>query len=179
MSDIRKRTGKKGPTYQVRYADSKSATGYSYETFDTVKEARAFTENLGARKPNEKTTSLTVPQAVKLWLDICEKIGRDGRESVERETLKEYARRGDVMRQYAWPKQLHELKPADIVQFRNWLLTNKSRDLARRTLSSFHSVLIEMKHQGCRRRSKSDPPCRSNIDPGMGADRITASCGQV
>ena len=29
----------------------------------------------------------------------------------------------------------------------------------------------------CPRRSKSDPPCRSNIDPGMGADRVTGSCG--
>lgn len=33
-------------------------------------------------------------------------------------------------------------------RFRNWLLENKTRDLARRTLSSFHSVLIEMQHQG-------------------------------
>jgi hypothetical protein len=31
----------------------------------------------------------------------------------------------------------------------------------------------------CRRRSKSDPPCRFNIDPGMDAGRVTAGCGQV
>jgi len=35
----------------------------------------------------------------------------------------------------------------------------------------------EFKLQGCRRRSKSDPPRRSNIDPGMDADRVTAGCG--
>ena len=29
----------------------------------------------------------------------------------------------------------------------------------------------------CPRRSKSDPPCRSNIDPGMVTSRVTASCG--
>ena len=29
----------------------------------------------------------------------------------------------------------------------------------------------------CPRRSKSDPPCRSNIDPGMVTGRVTASCG--
>ena len=29
----------------------------------------------------------------------------------------------------------------------------------------------------CPRRSKSDPPCRSNIDPGMDAGRVTANCG--
>ena len=31
----------------------------------------------------------------------------------------------------------------------------------------------------CRRRSKSDPPRRSNIDPGMDADRVMVGCGQV
>ena len=31
----------------------------------------------------------------------------------------------------------------------------------------------------CRRRSKSDPPCRSNIDPGMDADSLMVGCGQV
>ena len=34
-------------------------------------------------------------------------------------------------------------------------------------------------HQFCRRRSKSDPPRRSNIDPGMDADRVMVGCGQV
>ena len=29
-----------------------------------------------------------------------------------------------------------------------------------------------LKAVDCRRRSKSDPPCRSNIDPGMEADRV-------
>jgi Arm DNA-binding domain len=31
----------------------------------------------------------------------------------------------------------------------------------------------------CRRRSKSDPPRRSNIDPGMDADFVMVGCGQV
>ena len=31
----------------------------------------------------------------------------------------------------------------------------------------------------CRRRSKFDPPCRSNIDPGMEADGVMVGCGQV
>jgi integrase len=89
-----------------------------------------------------------VEDAVDLWLDVCERIGRDGRETVEPETLKEYRRRAGVMKEYEWRNPVHELQPSHIVQFRNWLLENKTRDLARRTLSSFHSVLIEMKHQG-------------------------------
>jgi integrase len=60
------------------------------------------------------------------------------------------------MKEYAWSKDIQELEPPDIVHFRDWLLCHKSRDLARRTLSSFHSVLIEMKRQGY----LSDDPAR-------------------
>ncbi|MCP5299066.1 MAG: site-specific integrase [Chromatiaceae bacterium] len=148
MADIRKRVGKKGTTYQVRYATTATKSGYAFKTFETLKAARAFTENLGALPQRVSSEIQSVPQAVQLWLDICEKIGRDGREKVEPETLKEYRHRGRIMQEYQWPKSLHELEPSDIVHFRNWLLENKSRDQARRTLSSFHSVLIEMKHQG-------------------------------
>lgn len=148
MADIRKRVGKKGTTYQVRYPSTATKSGYAFKSFDTLKEARAFTENLGSLPQNTASNIRTIPQAIDEWLDICEKIGRDGRERVENETHKEYRRRANVMKQYVWEKELYELLPPDIVQFRNWLLKNKTRDLARRTLSSFHSVLIEMKLHG-------------------------------
>jgi integrase len=148
MADIRKRVGKKGTTYQVRYPSKAAKSGYAFATFSKMKEARAFTQNLGSLSDRVSSEITTVPQAVQLWLDICEKIGRDGREKVEPETLKEYRHRGRIMEEYSWPKELFELEPADVVHFRNWLLENKTRDQARRTLSSFHSVLIEMKHQG-------------------------------
>lgn len=148
MSDIRKRTGKKGTTYQVRYPTSATKAGYAYKTFNTMKEARAFTETLGIITHVERDRHLSVREAIQRWLDVCEKVGRDGRETVEPETFKEYRRRARVMQSYAWEQPIHELVPADVVRFRNWLLETKSRDLARRTMSSFHSVLIEMKHQG-------------------------------
>lgn len=147
MSDIRKRVGSKGTTYQVRYPNAKCKSGYAYATFRTLKEARDFLESGGARK-NGAGKSKSVAEAVQLWLDICEKIGRDGRESIEPQTLLEYRRRARAMTDYAWGKTIGELEPADIVQFRTWLLQNHSRDMARRTLSSFHSVLIEMRTQG-------------------------------
>lgn len=148
MSDIRKRAGKKGTTYQVRYPRKSTKSGYAYMSFDTLKEARAFNQTLGSLPETISSEIKDVTQAVDKWLDICEKIGRDGREKVEPETLKEYRHRGRIMQEYEWPKRLQELQTADIVHFRNWLLENKSRDQARRTLSSFHSVLIEMNHQG-------------------------------
>jgi integrase len=52
------------------------------------------------------------------------------------------------MRAYAWETPLHELESADLVAFRSWLLTERTRDQAKRTLSCFHSMLIEMVTQG-------------------------------
>ncbi|MEW8046218.1 MAG: site-specific integrase [Candidatus Thiodiazotropha sp.] len=163
MADIRKRVGKKGTTYQVRYPSKATKSGYAFKSFDTRKAAREFTQNLGSLPERVSSEITTVPQAVSLWLDICEKIGRDGREKVEPETLKEYRHRGRIMEEYAWPKELQALEPADVVHFRNWLLENKTRDQARRTLSSFHSVLIEMKHQG---HVQHDPAAGISIKTG-------------
>lgn len=83
MADIRKRTGSNGTNYQVRYPSKSTKTGYAYATFDTLKEARAFTENLGSLKHIAGGRKVTVPEAVQIWLDTCKKIGRDGREKVE------------------------------------------------------------------------------------------------
>lgn len=128
-----------------------------------MKAACAFTETLGTLIHVEREQQLHVTEAVQKWLRVCEKIGRDGREKVEPETLKEYRRRARVIEAYSWDKQLHELEPADVVRFRNWLLENRSRDLARRTLSSFHSILIEMKHQG---HLKTDPAAGITVKSG-------------
>ena len=49
MSDIRKRVGRKGVTYQVRYPSNATKSGYAYATFDTRKEALAFVESGKAR----------------------------------------------------------------------------------------------------------------------------------
>jgi integrase len=45
MADIRKRVGKKGITYQVRYPSKAAKSGYAFATFSTLKEARAFRED--------------------------------------------------------------------------------------------------------------------------------------
>lgn len=148
MADIRKRKGSKGITYQVRHPSPTSKSGYTYTSFNTLKEARSFRENVGSLKHAPEDGSLPVSEAVDLWLRICEKLGRDGREKVEIETYKEYRRRANVIKEYSWTRPVHELEPPDVVLFRNWLLENKTRDLARRTLSSFHSVMIEMRQQG-------------------------------
>ena len=64
------------------------------------------------------------------------------------------------MRAYTWQAQLHELESADLVAFRSWLLNEYTRDQAKRTLSCFHSMLIEMVTQGV---LATDPATRVTI----------------
>ena len=80
MSDIRKRKGKKGTTYQVRYPSKGSPNGYAYKAFDTLKEARAFLESGNARQSARASASdiRTVAQATDLWLKACEREGING-----------------------------------------------------------------------------------------------------
>jgi len=148
MADIRKRQGKKGVTYQVRYQDETAEKGYSFATFKTMKEARAFAENSTEWKEHSSNDSMMVEEAVNLWLDICEKEGTDGQEPVTYYTLKTYRYRAERIKAYNWPCAMAKLKTPDIVRFRSWLLKNYSQDQARKTLSSFHTVLKEMALRG-------------------------------
>jgi integrase len=145
MSDIRKRTGAKGTTYQVRYPSKAAKSGYAYKTFDTRKEALAFREDACARLVNVGSGEIrTVAQGIQKWLDICEKEGRNGREPVTRYTLDNYEYRADIVKKYGWNKELHELTKPDIIEFRSWLLESYSRDVAHKVLTSFHSMIMEM-----------------------------------
>jgi integrase len=151
MSDIRKRVGKKGTTYQVRYPSKSTKAGYAYATFATRKEALAFVESGKAKgqAPSTHPEIKTVAQATNRWLKICEKEGLNGREPVTRYTYENYEYRADFIRQYDWDKPLHALTTPDIVAFRSWLLTqNISRDLAGKVLSTFHSIMKEMTIRG-------------------------------
>jgi len=150
MADIRKRVGKKGTTYQVRYPSKSTKSGYAFKTFDTLKEARAFVESGETRKTNGYRCSdiKTVSQGIKKWLEICEKEGRDGRDPVTQYTLRSYEYRASLMNEYGWEKELGELQAPDIVEFRSWLMRRYSRDQARKVLSSFNSMMKEMAIRG-------------------------------
>jgi integrase len=150
MADIRKRTGNKGVTYQVRYADPGAKSGYAYETFATRKEALAFGDGSAQRRVNgnRSTEIRSVADGLQKWLDVCEKEGRDGRDPVTSYTLKNYEWRRDLILSYGWSKPLRTLASPDIVEFRSWLLLQFSRDVAGKLLSSFHSMILEMMKRG-------------------------------
>ncbi len=148
MTDIRKRSGKKGVTYQARYTDKSKKSGHSYKTFHTLKEARAFAQNSASWPQRNNHEVQSVCQAVDMWLKICETEGTDGQEPVTRYTLKTYQRRAHIMQTYQWSKLLHDLTTPDIVKFRSWLAQNYSHYVASKALSSFHTVLKEMSLRG-------------------------------
>jgi hypothetical protein len=150
MSDIRKRTGKNGTTYQVRYASTAAKSGYAYATFETLKAAREFVESGRARRDGNAASSpiKTVPQAVDKWLEICVMEGRDGRDPITRFTEKTYTRRANILKSYAWTKPLHDIRAPDIVEFRSWLLVNHTRYQAFKLLSTLSSILREMTARG-------------------------------
>jgi integrase len=150
MADIRKRRGAKGPQYQVRYASEKATTGYAYRTFDTLKEAVAFRDQCGSLRdaPHVGRRATTVSEAVDRWLDVCETEGRDGRDPVTDFTLKGYRRLAITIKEYSWTKPLAALSAPDAVEFRSWLLKTQSRDKAKKVLSVFHSVVLEMVGRG-------------------------------
>lgn len=145
MADIRKRTGAKGTTYQVRYPSKASKSGYAYATFDTRKEAVEFRDNSrGLKNALKKSDIVLVEDGVQKWLDICEKEGRNGREPVTRYTLDNYEYRAGIINSYPWNKDLQELSKTDIIEFRSWLLKHHSRDVAHKVLTSFHSMVLEL-----------------------------------
>lgn len=163
MSDIRKRVGKKGTTYQVRYPSKNTKSGYAYATFDTMKEARAFVESGKARERagTRGFQPIPVQQAIEKWLEVCEFEGRDGKDPVSPATLDVYRGRAEIMQSYDWTKDdVRSLETPDIVEFRSWLLRSYSRDQAKKVLSSFHSVILEMVTQGV---MTNDPAAKISV----------------
>jgi len=151
MTDIRKRVGTKGTTYQVRYPSRKTKSGFAFKTFKTMKAARAFVESGGTQEKHSEHHSdiRTVRAATDMWLKICEKEGLNGREPVTQYTYLNYEYRAEFIKKYEWSKDIQDLTAPDIVAFRSWLLdSGLSRVLASKVLSSFQSMMKEMTIRG-------------------------------
>jgi integrase len=146
LADIRKRTGAKGTTYQVRYPSKATKSGYAFATFATRKEALDFRDNSRAHvsEPKRHREIRAVAHGVKLWLNICEKEGLNGREPVTKYTLANYKYYEKIYNSYPWPKELQELTKADMIEFRSWLLQNYSREVSHKALAYFHSMILEL-----------------------------------
>ena len=152
MADIRKRTNENGSvSYQVRFTDPTSKSGYGYKSFKLAKQANKFKakKDLEENQDGRSVKVIPVTRAVELWLEICVTEGTDGNDPITDYSLENYQYYAEFMKAYNWPTTLNLLSPPEIVDFRTWLLANcPSRYVARKTLAYFTGALNEMMLRG-------------------------------
>ncbi len=95
-----------------------------------------------------ESQSVTIRVAARIWLDACER-GRDGRDPVERHTLRSYE---SHVRLHINPvigdKLLVSLTAPDVAAFRDQLLDTISRSMAKKVISSLKAILSEAQKRG-------------------------------
>ncbi|MEE9368124.1 MAG: site-specific integrase [Pontiella sp.] len=62
--------------------------------------------------------------------------------------MKNYQYFAGIIKSYPWPEGIQKLTKPDIVDFRSWLLKRHSRDVSRKTLTAFHSMVLELISRG-------------------------------
>ena len=169
MADIQKRVGKRGTTYRVRYRDHTGKLAYS-ESFERRKDAADFRDALSqtraAAKRSAGLTAETVGEAIDHWLDVVGRIGRHGREPVERKTLTSYKSHAKILRILKVPQgaagaiRLADLHGPTCQAVRAALLTAHGRAYAGKIWRSFRSALAQAVESGL---LTADPSARMMI----------------
>lgn len=121
------------------------------KTFDTKGAADAwYKKNVSAieeRRHVPASQSITVEKMAGLWIDAV-KAGRKERGPAETSTIRQYRYHADM---YILPRighrKLGELTRADVIEFKNALLHDISRPLARKVLTSLKGLLNEALEQ--------------------------------
>lgn len=147
MADIRKREGEKGTTWQLRFNDPNSGE-VRYKTFKRRKDADAFLTKLPQSDYVHDSDTVTVGEATDRWLDVCERIGRKGREPVEHSTLKQYKLHAPIIRNLIGATKLNALTPVICNKLRDDLLEAYSRKYAKKILTSFKAILSQARSDG-------------------------------
>ncbi len=147
MADIRKRAGKKGPTWQVRFNDPNSGVP-RYKTFPRRKDADAFLATLTRATYVHDSETITVCEAADRWLQVCENTGRKGREPVETSTIKQYRLHARIIKEMIGGTKLNTLTSVSCDRFRDDLLERFSRKYAKKILTSFKSILSQARADG-------------------------------
>ena len=142
MARIRVRDGKGGKSYQVIYTDTRTGKERC-KTFVLRKAASDFLQTVGAGFQIHDRDTITVTEAVDRWLDVCEKVGRKGREPVEAITLRHYKFEGALIKKELGGIRLNKLTPARCQEFAELLLERYDRRYARRFLTSLKGVISQ------------------------------------
>jgi len=147
MADIRKKTGKKGPTWQVRFNDPNSGK-VRYKTFPRRKDADAYLSNMSHPGFIHEKDTIALSEAAERWLHVCKTTGRKGREPVENSTSRKYAEHCEIIKGMIGGVKINTLTPVRCDKFRDELLLKYSRKYAKKILTSFKSILSQARTDG-------------------------------
>ena len=148
MSDIRKKSGKKGVSYQLRHV---SPDGYRYKTFarrvDAVHFAKSCESIYDYGAP--PGSDITVFDVMGRWLETVKTVGRHGREPVGAATWRKYKERAN---NHILPL-IGDLKLSDFtallaVEFRRLLLEKCGRPTAKKCITDLKGALSEARLRG-------------------------------
>lgn len=153
MAFIQKVDGKSGPIYKVHYKEQLTGKRRA-KSFRRQKDAQHFRDNVPKTEYLHDADTVTVSEAAEKWLQVCEDIGRRGREPIEKSTLRPYKRHARYIKELIGNVKLNQLDAITCERFKNSLLERFSRPYAKKILTSFKGVLSEARTQGWLR---SDP----------------------
>ncbi|MGB4106606.1 MAG: tyrosine-type recombinase/integrase [Alphaproteobacteria bacterium] len=128
-------------TYKVHYTDK--AGKRRAKSYKLRKDAKFFQENIPKTTYIHDRDTVTVAEAADRWLYVCETIGRNGREPVEKATLRPYRHHVRHIKAILGGERLNALTHARCEKFREELLTNFTRIYARKILVSFKGILSQ------------------------------------
>lgn len=93
--------------------------------------------------------TMTIAQAIDNWLDVCENVGRDGREPVSGATLRKYKERArNHIKPLIGSTKLNRFFNPDAKQFRDDLLKRCNRPNAKKCLTDMKSAWAEAMADG-------------------------------
>ena len=154
MAFIQTIKGKSGPIYKVHYKEPLSGKRRC-KNFSRMKAAQNFRDNIPKSDFLHDSDTVTITEAADKWLEVCETVGRKGREPVEKSTLKPYQLHAGYIKEMIGNVKLNQLDPHACERFKNELLQKfDNRAYARKILTSFKGILSEARTQGW---LKADP----------------------
>ncbi len=155
MTDIRKRTGKRGVSWQVRFKDARTGKRH-YKSFPRRKDAEAFISETTLPQYIADSQTITVAEAADRWLKVCKTTGRKGREPIELSTARKYEEHVGKIKTLIGNLKLNELTPVRCSEFCEDLLAEYSRPYAKKILTSFKSILSQARTDGHMRSNPAE-----------------------
>lgn len=148
-----KKNGKRSVAYELNYMDGQGVR--HRQAFATKAEAEEKRDRvlIDRRMGNDArgADAETFTEGAEYYLDIAEKVGRNGRPPIEPETVKAYRACIDAhVLPKTGSKRLSETRPPDVVAFRDWLVLESGLgdETARMAFMHYKGILQEGFNRG-------------------------------